>query len=336
MSLKRKNTQKQRLRVAKKVRIKDKLLQELVDAFEGSYMFQQALPERVGLEDGQIYVSYHRLGRVTPLTKPDLFTSFAKLAAHGEPSKKQIERWVGRFGLPVWSSRSEQEDAGTDVTVPEVKPMSMAVEDFRREARYAHDLLYLYALIRGKDARAIKEWVRTLRSTIRERMRTLGSNLDGVSALDHMFLEKYRSNKHALLIEANDKRSSSFREAFPVEEVESGLRAARARLREFDNMVTVLAAQSALGEIVTDRISDVQIRAGVQRGHGLVPSYKCHDLPSAIYLQFYFLVTKNKAPRFCENPACGELFFPTRSNQRHCHGAACRSNASYHRKAETV
>jgi hypothetical protein len=151
-----------------------------------------------------------------------------------------------------------------------------------------------------------------------------------------MFLEKYMSIKHSLLIEANDKRRSSFREAFPVEKDESGLRAVKARHREFDNMITTLAAQSALGEIVTNLISEVQIRAGVQRGQGLVPSYKCPDLPSAIYLQFYFLVTKNKVPRFCENPACGELFFPTRSNQRHCHGAACRSNASYHRKAETV
>ena len=169
-----------------------------------------------------------------------------------------------------------------------------------------------------------------------KRKRTLGSNLDGASALDHMFLERYRSNKQSLLIEANDKRRSTFREAFPVEGEESGLRAVKARHREFDNMVTVLAAQSALGEIVTDLISDVHIRAGVQRGPGLVPSSTCPDLSSAIYLQFYFLVTKNKAPRFCENPACGELFFPTRSNQRHCPGDACRSNARYHRKAETV
>src|SRR5215218_691323 len=36
---------------------------------------------------------------------------------------------------------------------------------------------------------------------------------------------------------------------------------------------------------------------------------------SAAYLQFYFLVTKNKAPGFCEYPSRGELFFPTRSNQ---------------------
>jgi hypothetical protein len=101
-------------------------------------------------------------------------------------------------------------------------------------------------------------------------------------------------------------------------------------------MVTLLAAQSAFGEIVADLVSHVQIRPGVQRGQGLVPSYKFPDLPSAIYLQFYCLITKNKAPRFCENPACGGLFFPTRSNQRHCPGDACRSNARYHRKADAI
>jgi hypothetical protein len=79
----------------------------------------------------------------------------------------------------------------------------------------------------------------------------------------------------------------------------------------------------------------VHLRVGVQRAQGLVPSYECSDLPSAIYLQFYLLVTKNKVPRFCENPACGELFFPTKSNQRHCPGDSCRSNARYHRNAGT-
>jgi hypothetical protein len=107
------------------------------------------------------------------------------------------------------------------------------------------------------------------------------------------------------------------------------------RLREFEDMINLLAAQSALGEIVTRLIRPVHLRVGVQRAQGLVPSYECSDLPSAIYLQFYLLVTKNKVPRFCENPACGELFFPTKSNQRHCPGDSCRSNARYHRNAGT-
>jgi hypothetical protein len=128
-------------------------------------------------------------------------------------------------------------------------------------------------------------------------------------------------------------RVRSFREAFPPDRRDLGTsKGARTRLREFEDMINLLAAQSALGEIVTRLIRTVHLRVGVQRAQGLVPSYECSDLPSAIYLQFYLLVTKNKVPRFCENPACGELFFPTKSNQRHCHGDSCRSNARHYRK----
>src|SRR5215208_4549594 len=312
--------------MAQKVRIKDKELEALVDAFESSYMFQQPLPNAVGIEDRYIHVHYDRRRRVAPLGESDLFTSFAKLAAHGEPTEKKIERWVGRFGLPVWDERPERVDDGMKDTVPEYKPMSMAVSDFRSKARFANDLLHLYALIRGRDAALIKTRVRALRS-----------NLDQASALDRMFYEKYRDNMRSLLHEARDMRIDSYREAFPSSEHELGSRGTRARLRERVDMVKLLSAQSALGDITTSLVSNVELRVGVQRGQGLAPSYKCPDLLSAIYLQFYLLVTKNKVPRFCENPACSELFFPTKSNQRHCHGAACRANARYHRsKADTA
>jgi hypothetical protein len=131
-------------------------------------------------------------------------------------------------------------------------------------------------------------------------------------------------------------RVRSYREAFPPYRRDLGTsEGTMVRLREFEDMINLLAAQSALGEIVTRLIRPVHLRVGVQRAQGLVPSYECSDLPSAIYLQFYLLVTKNKVPRFCENPACGELFFPTKSNQRHCPGDSCRSNARYHRNAGT-
>jgi hypothetical protein len=310
--------------MAQKVRVKGKELEALVDAFESSYMFQQPLPKAVGIEKDYIHVHYDRRRRVAPLGKSDLFTSFAKLAAHGKPTEKKIERWVGRFGLPVWDVRPEQVENGTKDTVPEYKPMSMEVKDFRREARFANELLHLYALIRGKDVAAIKARVRALRS-----------NLDQASALDQMFYENYRANMRSLLHEALDKRTDSYPEANPSSEHEPGLTGTRARLRERVDMVNLLSAQSALGDITTSLVSNVELRVGVQRGQGLAPSYECPDLLSAIYLQFYLLVTRNKVPRFCENPACGELFFPTKSNQRHCPVDACRSNAGYHRNAAT-
>jgi hypothetical protein len=83
-------------------------------------------------------------------------------------------------------------------------------------------------------------------------------------------------------------RVRSYREAFPPYRRDLGTsEGAMVRLREFEDMINLLAAQSALGEIVTRLIRPVHLRVGVQRAQGLVPSYECSDLPSAIYLQFY-------------------------------------------------
>jgi hypothetical protein len=305
----------------RKVRIKDKELEQLVDTFEGPHVFEQPQVESVDIDNDEIRVRYHKSRQIAPLSQKDLFTSFAKLSARGRPTESQIERWVGRFGLPARGAWSEGEGARSKDAMVGNGPMSMSVNDFRKETGYAHELLRLYSLIRGKHAAQIKEMVRKRR------------NHDEASALDRDFLEKFEANRHSILVKTNDKRVPSYREVFPHDMSEFGTSSgAVRRFREFEGMINLLAAQSALGEIVTRLVGHVSLRVGVQRGQGLVPSFRCPDLKSAIYLQFYSLVTKNKAPRFCENPACGELFFPTKSNQRHCPGASCRSNARHYRK----
>lgn len=302
--------------MAKKTRIKNKELEDLVDVFEGAYMFVRPRPETVGIENDCIRVSYDAWRTVKPLTHSDLFTSFAKLAAHGKPSEAKIRSWVGRFGLPVWGSRPEPDGVVPAGKIPRYKPMSMKVDDFRKEVEHAHDLLDLYLTIRGRDATVIRSMVWRLRR-----------NLGEASALDQEFLEKFRANTHSLLLaETADKRRSSFREAFPVNRGEPGIRGTMARHREFVNMITVLAAQSALGEITTNRVSKVELRAGVQRGEGLTPSWHCPDLLSAIYLQFYLLVTKSKPIRLCKNPPCRQPFVPNSGKHIYC-SDSCRSNA---------
>jgi hypothetical protein len=307
--------------VAQKGRIKNSELEELVDVLESSYMFEQPRPETVDIEDGYIHVRYDRLRRVAPLDQAYLFTSFAKLAAHGKPSDAKIKRWVGRFGLPLRDKRPERESVELKDAVPDYKPMSMKVEDFQNEARDAHDLLRIYSLIRARDA--------TVTWNIKRR---LLSEQGEASELDRRFLDKYQANAHSLLTRANDTRLSTFPKTHLVNRGRSAITATMPRLREFVTMIPVLAAQSALGEIVTERISNVQLRVGLQRGQGLTPSYQCPDLASALYLQFYLLITKNKAPRFCENPPCGELYFPAKRNQLYC-SESCRSNARNYPKA---
>src|SRR5215212_7575831 len=115
--------------VAKKARIKTKELEDLVDVFEGAYMFVQPRRGTVVIDNDRIHVSYDTLRTVKPLTHSDLFTSFAKLAAHGNPSEAKIKRWVERFGLPLSESKPELESDVPAGKLPRYKPMSMNVDD---------------------------------------------------------------------------------------------------------------------------------------------------------------------------------------------------------------
>ena len=299
-----------------KARVKNKELEDLVDVFEGAHIFVQPRPETISIENDCIYVSFDALRTVKPLTHSDLFTSFAKLVAHGRPSKARIRSWVGRFGLPISGFRPELEGDVPAGKVPRYKPMSMTVDDFRREAQYAHDLFNLYIVIRGRDADVIRGMVQRLRR-----------NPDKASVFDQEFLEEFRTNTHHLLSDKpDDKRRSRYREEFPINRSEPGIRGTMARHRDFVNMMTVLAAESALGAISTELVSTVRLRAGVQRWEGLTPSLHCPDLVSAIYLQFYLLVTKSKPIRLCENPPCGQPFVPYSDKHIYC-SESCRSNA---------
>ncbi len=166
---------------------------------------------------------------------------------------------------------------------------------------------------------AIRTMVRGMRSRKR-------SHYGEASRLDREFLERYKVNQHSILADSGDRRRSSHREAFPANEAASGMEGTRVRLREFVEMVTVLSAQSALGDILTSLVSNVRLRVGVQRGEGLVPSWHCPDLLSAIYLQSYLLVTKSKPIRFCESPACRQPFVPNSGKHIYCKDG-CRSTA---------
>ncbi len=131
---------------------------------------------------------------------------------------------------------------------------------------------------------------------------------------------------------SGDYRTSSSRKAFPARETSPGIRGTMIRHREFVDMIKILSAQSALGEITTRLVSNVQLRVGVQRGEGTVPSCYCPDLLSAIYLQFYLLVTRSKPIAFCKNPPRRQPFTPDSSKHVYC-SDSCRSNARHYPKA---
>ena len=123
-----------------------------------------------------------------------------------------------------------------------------------------------------------------IRTMVREMGLKKLSRYGEASRLDREFLDRYKANQRSTLEDSGDRRASSYREAFPASKVASGIAGTRARHRDFVEMVTILSAQSALADILTGLVSNVQLRVGVQRGEALVPSWYCPDLLSAIYL----------------------------------------------------
>jgi hypothetical protein len=288
-------------------RIKRKELEDLVDAAEAEYILWLPQPEQVGISDGRIWVEANRFLVLRPLGSSDLFTSFAKLAAFGEPSEARIKRWVSRFGLPmreapehrgrINSEVVEENDQGATVTmtIPGDDPLVMEVREFREEAQYAHDLLDVYIKIRDEDAVGLRAKLKHPNSR-----------------LDREFGEAFKQSRRRWGLWAGPDTG---------EKLPNGI-----TYRELRDYMTILAAKFALAEIATGLVSDIRLRVGISDARGFTPSWKCQGLLTALYLQFYQLITKGKPMRYCEN--CGQPFEATRRNRRFCNDS-CRSGIRY-------
>ncbi len=103
----------------------------------------------------------------------------------------------------------------------------------------------------------------------------------------------------------------------------------RGATKEARDGATWLATQCAIGDVVTELVDGVRLRVGIQQMAGPVQSWDCPNLPSAIYLQFYWLVTQNRPIRHCEY--CGQAFELTREDKNVC-DPSCRSGLRYERQ----
>jgi hypothetical protein len=103
------------------------------------------------------------------------------------------------------------------------------------------------------------------------------------------------------------------------------------------------AALWAVHNVVENRIADVQlcfdksyfsipflVSPRSKSDYRMTRSWYCPDLLSAMYLQFYLVITDFQPMRRCQNPPCGMSFPATRKNKRFCN-ATCRSNARNYR-----
>jgi len=223
---------------------------------------------------------------------PDLFFSFARLGARGEPSESSILRWVSEHGLLRWEKGPRSNT--------EVSQAPITVADFRAEVLRARQLLSLYMNIREEDFEALQSKIYST-----DEKRHLSSYWPHTPLTDlEVFFANFRDEHIAL--------------GWP----------------------DVFTALLALTEEVKDRLADVRLDfdifhnwPGTQSSgsdYSIPRSWYCPDLLSAMYLQFYLLITDSEPVRRCQNPACGMPFPATRKNKRFCN-ATCRSNARNYR-----
>ena len=252
---------------------------------------------------------------------PDLFFSFARLGARGEPSESSLLRWVSEHGL----LRQENDGQGPwKWPSTEVNQAPTTVANFRAEVLCARQLLALYMDIREEDFEALQSKIYGT-----DEKRHLSSYWPHTPTTD---LEEYfgyygEVNFRDVLSEAR-KVLSLRHEMSGFDEPEW------LSVERWD----VFIALGALQKIVKDRLADVRLDfdhdwAGSQTlasDYRIPRSFDCPDLLSAMYLQFYLLITDFEPVRRCQNPACGLPFPATRKNRRFCN-ATCRSNARNYR-----
>jgi hypothetical protein len=259
-----------------------------------------------------------RQARLTfPLSNPNLFLSFARLGAQGEPSEQRILQWVNRRGLLRGQDRlRESEFAGAVAFGPVLKQHERIVQnpatvgDFRREVRCANQLLRLYAHVRGRDYEAIAGWF----------LEPLVERSSDESTIVERFLARERAELEYTgeLLRLRQAQTVTTR-------------------REFGEWNSGTAKSILLGSVAYT-VADVRLTLtglrmpGDQGQESLLArrTMRCPDLLSAIYLQFYLMVTDNKPMRRCENPACGMPFPATPKHKRFCN-ATCRSSGRYYR-----
>jgi|SRR5829696_2204731 len=99
-----------------------------------------------------------------PFAHTDLFYSFARLGASGEPSESRIMEWVSQNGL---LTRKDESVSGASVLGDgAVNQQPISVEDFRSEVSRARAMLELYAEIRRLDVRALNARIAQPRSAV--------------------------------------------------------------------------------------------------------------------------------------------------------------------------
>jgi len=278
------------------------------------------------------------LDTIQSFANPDLFFSFARLGARGEPSEKSILRWVRKHGL---LERKNEKDGAllsdTGGNGIEVNQASITVERFRTEVLCAYQLLTLYTDIWEENIEALEARIYGTDGT-----RHPSSYWPHTPSTElEMFFATHRDFQIGVrdCTRRYDELIGQLGESYGFEAPEG----------QYVKHLDLSVALRALQHVVENRIADVRLSFDqnyfnekylcfppavtsppLKSDYRIPRSWDCPDLLSAMYLQFYLLITDFEPMRRCQNPACGLPFPATRKNKRFCNDT-CRSNARNYR-----
>ena len=245
-----------------------------------------------------------------PLWEGEPFWSFALLGKNGEPSEQSILDWVKQHGLlrkkeqtrldkpEGWDGHKNQAHlaaAGQHV----VEPAPVRLKDFRAEVRTAYQLLSLYAETRERDGEAV---MRRFIEPVDAWPHTPPTPVDrDLEEYQRSFGEEGRN----LIREAGGNVESEHLK-YGIDII---IRCVNYKLQDLSPMVEW-------------NWWDIPPRGSASLG--LVRWWSCPDLLSAMYLQFYLLITEATPIRICANPHCRNPFPATRKDKLFCK-RGCRS-----------
>lgn len=240
------------------------------------------LSRQYWISGGTIYFSEELFASGTrPLTEPETFLSFARLAARRKPPEDSILKWVRQHGL-LYSVDPEGYlgYAGDDTSkrfVVNQQPTS--VKEFQKEACHAYKLLDLFELWRGKEVRdgtPVDELRR--RTTVR---RTVSPPELGGGVYEWVYVAGENSG---LQPPGEDKTDDD----------------------------VLFQCQAAVKKAIEPYLLGMRFVFGSRGRLAMV----CPNLIAAMYLQFAALVDGKRPTQIC--PGCNQVFEQTRSNKRYC------------------
>ncbi len=228
-----------------------------------------------------------------PLQDPNLFSSFIRLGARGEPSENKILSWVNEYGL---LELTEEGKKGIQDGVLNQAPMS--VEEFRSEVMQARSAMLLYQDLRRADGRNLQ------RRLIEMRENPSSKKVGPLSEMDKLLVSLY----------AGPKKFS-----WPL------LQRARTLLESFVEQ-RIARIQMSFWNMAPETTKEVGEWTDSTNEYVPTQSWRFPDLLSAIYVQFYLIMVNAVPLRVCEHPNCRTPFPATRKDKRFCTDA-CRSGA---------